>query len=44
MTTIYLVDDSATMIMSTTEILRKSGFRVESASNGLAALNDLKRA
>ncbi len=43
MTTIYLVDDSATMIMSTTEILKRSGFQVQSASNGLAALNELKR-
>ena len=45
MKTILLVDDSTTMLMSMTAVLKKMGFNVESALNGneaLAKLSTLK--
>lgn len=39
MKTIFLVDDSATMLMSLSEILHKAGFRIKTASNGADALS-----
>jgi two-component system, chemotaxis family, chemotaxis protein CheY len=41
MTTVLLVDDSATILMSLTSILAKSGFTVETASDGREALDKL---
>ena len=40
--TIFLVDDSTTMLMSLSEVLKKAGFQVETAANGAEALNQLK--
>ncbi len=40
--TIMIVDDSQTMIMSLKATLEMNGFRVESAYDGLQALNRLK--
>ena len=40
--TILVVDDSATMVMSLKTILAMSGFAVETANNGQAALDKLK--
>lgn len=40
--TIFLVDDSATMLMSVKSTLEMSGFKVETASDGLQALDKLK--
>jgi two-component system chemotaxis response regulator CheY len=40
--TILIVDDSATMLMSLKTTLALSGFNVESANNGQAALDKLK--
>jgi two-component system chemotaxis response regulator CheY len=42
MKTIFLVDDSATILMSLTDILTKAGFQIEKANNGEAALEKLK--
>ena len=42
MKTIFLVDDSTTMLMSLSEILQKAGFNVETAPDGWNALNQLK--
>ena len=42
MKTIFLVDDSATMLMSLEGILTKAGFKVEKAANGNEALSKLK--
>lgn len=42
MKTIFLVDDSTTMLMSLSEILQKAGFQVETAADGASALNRLK--
>lgn len=38
---IFLVDDSATILMSMTEILHKAGFHVDTAVDGEAALAKL---
>jgi two-component system, chemotaxis family, chemotaxis protein CheY len=40
--TIFLVDDSATMLMSLSEILQKAGFKVETAADGAEALSQFK--
>jgi two-component system, chemotaxis family, chemotaxis protein CheY len=40
--TILIVDDSATMIMSVKSNLEMNGFKVETANDGLQALNKLK--
>ncbi len=40
--TILIVDDSATMIMSIKTTLEMGGYKVESAGDGLQALNKLK--
>ena len=40
--TILIVDDSATMVMSLKTTLVMSGFKVETANNGQAALDKLK--
>lgn len=42
MKTIFLVDDSTTMLMSLSEILQKAGFNVETAADGASALSQLK--
>ena len=42
MKTIFLVDDSATMLMSLQGVLSKAGFKVEKAGNGDEALKKLK--
>lgn len=42
MKTIFLVDDSTTMLMSLSEILQKAGFNVQTAPDGADALNQLK--
>ncbi len=39
---VFLVDDSATMLMSLKGTLEISGYKVETASDGEAALNKLK--
>ena len=41
MTTVMLVDDSATMLMSLKSILTKAGFTVETAGHGKEALDKL---
>ena len=41
MTTVMLVDDSATMLMSLKSILTKAGYTVESAGHGKEALDKL---
>ena len=41
MTTVLLVDDSATMLMSLKSILTKAGFAVETAGHGKEALDKL---
>jgi two-component system chemotaxis response regulator CheY len=40
--TIFLVDDSALMLTSVKQSLELSGFKVETAKDGLEALNKLK--
>jgi len=40
--TILIVDDSATMLMSVKTNLEMNGFKVETASDGVLALNRLK--
>ncbi len=42
MKTVFLVDDSATMLMSVKSTLEMNGFAVETAPDGEAALNKLK--
>lgn len=42
MKTIYLVDDSPTILMSLNDILTKSGFKVEKSSNAQDALHRFK--
>lgn len=42
MKTIFLADDSATMLMSLSEILQKAGFNVVTAVDGWDALNQFK--
>jgi two-component system chemotaxis response regulator CheY len=39
MTTVMLVDDSRTILMSLTSVLTKAGYRIESATNGREALD-----
>lgn len=39
---IFIVDDSATMLMSVKANLEMNGFKVETASDGVQALNKLK--
>src|ERR1044071_6749130 len=41
MTTVMLVDDSATMLMSLKSILTKAGYSVETAGHGKEALDKL---
>jgi two-component system chemotaxis response regulator CheY len=41
MTTVMLVDDSATILMSLSSILTKAGFQVETAGDGREALSKL---
>jgi len=41
MKTILLVDDSTTMLMSMTAVLKRQGFQVESATSGSEALSKL---
>ena len=43
MTTVLLVDDSATMLMSLKTILTKAGFTVETAGHGKEALDKLSK-
>lgn len=43
MKTIFLVDDSATMLMSLEGVLTKAGHKVEKASSGEDALDKLKK-
>jgi two-component system, chemotaxis family, chemotaxis protein CheY len=43
MKSVLLVDDSATMVMSLKGTLEISGFKVETAGDGEAALNKLKK-
>ncbi|MBK8533734.1 MAG: response regulator [Candidatus Competibacteraceae bacterium] len=42
MKTIFLVDDSAIMLMSLSEILQKAGFTVQTAADGADALSQFK--
>lgn len=42
MKTIFLVDDSGTMLMSLSEILQRAGFQVKIALNGQDALDQFK--
>lgn len=42
MKVIFLVDDSATMLMSLEGVLSKAGYKVEKASNGPEALQKLQ--
>lgn len=39
---IFIVDDSATMVMSVKSTLEMNGFKVDTAKDGLEALNKLK--
>ncbi|WP_229069286.1 response regulator [Actinoplanes sp. DH11] len=43
MTTVMLVDDSATMLMSLKSILTKAGYTVETAGHGKEALEKLSK-
>ena len=43
MTTVMLVDDSATMLMSLKTILTKSGFAVETAADGREGLEKVQK-
>ena len=40
--TIFIVDDSATMVMSVKSTLEMNGFKVETAGDGVQALSKLK--
>ena len=42
MTSILLVDDSATILMSMSSILSRAGYQVEQAASGEAAMGKLK--
>ncbi|MBI3376560.1 MAG: response regulator [Betaproteobacteria bacterium] len=42
MKTIFLVDDSATILLSISNVLARAGFAVEKASNAAEALNKFK--
>jgi two-component system chemotaxis response regulator CheY len=42
MKTIFIVDDSVTMVRSLTGSLQLAGFKVESATDGVQAMNRLK--
>ena len=42
MKTIFLVDDSATVLISTSSILAKAGYQVEKAASGEEALSKFK--
>ena len=42
MTTVLLVDDSATILMSLKAVLGKAGFQVETATRGQAALDQIR--
>ncbi len=42
MKTVFLVDDSATMLMSLKQTLEMAGFRTETAGDGMAALERVK--
>lgn len=42
MKSVFLVDDSATMLMSVKSTLEMNGFKVDTAGDGEAALNKLK--
>ncbi|MDO9712963.1 response regulator [Paracraurococcus lichenis] len=42
MTTVLVVDDSSTMVMSLSRILTKSGYVVETAANGQEGMTKLK--
>lgn len=42
MKTIFLVDDSATVLISTSSILSKAGYQVEKAASGEEALSKFK--
>jgi two-component system, chemotaxis family, chemotaxis protein CheY len=43
MKTIFLIDDSATMLMSLRQTLEMSGYKVEVAGDGAQALDKLKK-
>jgi two-component system chemotaxis response regulator CheY len=43
MATVLLVDDSTTMLMSLTSILKKAGYTVETAGHGKEALDKIGR-
>jgi two-component system chemotaxis response regulator CheY len=43
MKTIFVVDDSATMVMSVKSTLEISGFKVETASDGVQALDKIHK-
>jgi two-component system chemotaxis response regulator CheY len=40
--TVFLIDDSATMLMSLKQTLEMSGFKVDTAKDGLEGLNKIK--
>lgn len=40
--TVFLIDDSATMLMSVKQTLEMSGFKVDTAKDGLEGLNKIK--
>lgn len=40
--TVFVVDDSAVMLMSVKQTLEMAGFKVETAKDGLEALNKIK--
>lgn len=42
MQTIFLIDDSATMLMSLKSSLQMSGYQVETATNGVEAMTKIK--
>jgi two-component system chemotaxis response regulator CheY len=42
MTTIFLIDDSPTILMSMSAIIERAGYKVEKAPDGEAALGKLK--
>lgn len=42
MTTVLVIDDSSTMVMSLSRILAKSGYTVETATNGQEGMTKLK--
>lgn len=42
MKTIFLIDDSATMLMSLKNSLQMSGYQIETATNGVEAMTKIK--